>query len=444
MLAVKDLLCVSGLPVTCGSRMLESFTSVIESTAVTRLREAGAVVLGKTNCDEFGMGSSNENSFFGRAKHPTHPDRVPGGSSGGSAAAVAAGLCHAALGTDTGGSIRQPAAFCGIVGLKPTYGRVSRYGLVAYASSFDTVGPMTPDIDLSARMLEVMAGEDENDGTSSTRPVPAYRDGLTAGVSGLRVGRPREYFEGEIDPQSAQRVDEAVERLRNAGATIVDVSLPHTRYGIAAYYVLTTAEASSNLARYDGVRYGYRADEETVLQSLRSQRSELESALKKAASINDTPAAQAIQSELDALPTALDAVYTATRAEGFGDEVKRRIMLGTYVLSAGYYDAYYGRAQRARRVIRSDFDRVFEDVDLLITPADPGSAFEAGSRTDDPMAMYLSDVFTVGASLAGVPGLVVPAGRTDADLPIGVQLLAAPFREHLLLRAGHVLESTVD
>ena len=399
VLAVKDLICVAGRRVTCSSRILESFRSSIEATAVERLRQAGAIVIGKTNCDEFGMGSSNENSAFGPVRHPLDPTRVPGGSSGGSAAAVAAGLCHAALGTDTGGSIRQPAAFCGIVGLKPTYGRVSRWGLVAYASSFDTIGPMTPETPLTAQLLTIMAGEDPKDATSSDEPVADWARAATEGIRGLRVGLPTEYFADGLDPAVRAGVLAAVDRLASAGAEIVDVSLPHTQYGIAAYYVLTTAEASSNLARYDGIRYG-----------------------RRAANARD-----------------LESVYTRSRSEGFGDEVKRRIMLGTYVLSSGYYDAYYARAQRARALFRRDFDEAFARVDVLATPATPGPAFRAGAHDRDPLAMYLEDVYTVGANLAGIPAISVPCGTMAADgvdLPVGIQFLAPRFREDLLFRVA--------
>lgn len=403
VLGVKDLVCVAGRPLTCGSAILGDFRSSIEATAVERLRAAGAIVIGKTNCDEFGMGSSNEHSVHGPARHPLDPARVPGGSSGGSAAAVAAGLCHAALGTDTGGSIRQPAAFCGIVGLKPTYGRVSRWGLVAYASSFDTIGPMTPDVELSARMLAVMAGSDLRDATSCDEPPGDPVGSLAEGVRGLRVGLPTEYFAEGLDPSVRSCVLAAVDRLAAAGAEIVEVSLPLTRYGIAAYYVLTTAEASSNLSRYDGVRYGRRALGARDLQE----------------------------------------VYTRSRDEGFGDEVKRRVLLGTWVLSSGYYDAYYGRAQKARALFRDDFERAFASVDLLATPTTPRPAFRAGAHADDPLAMYLEDVYTVGANLAGLPALSVPCGTVaDAgvELPVGLQFLAPRLREDLVLRAARVIE----
>ena len=403
MLGVKDVICEAGQPVRCASRILDGFDSLIASTALQRLINEGAVVLGRTNCDEFAMGSSNENSAYGRAKNPVDPDRVTGGSSGGSAAAVAAGLCHVALGSDTGGSIRQPASFCGVSGLKPTYGRVSRFGLVAYASSFDSIGPFATGLGDLAAVMEVMAGRDEQDNTSSDTPVPAYSELWDESVEGLRVGLPSEYFDPGLDEETETCVRAAIAKLEESGATTHEIRLPHTQYGIAAYYVLTTAEASSNLARYDGVRYGYRSTE---------------------------PVPEAANH--------LQAMYVGSRSAGFGDEVKRRIMLGTYVLSSGYYDAYYAKAQRVRTLIRQDFDHAFESVDIIATPATPGPAFPAGSRSDDPLAMYLSDVYTVTANLAGIPGLVVPAGVSSFGLPIGVQFLGPAFSEAELLRVGRV------
>ncbi len=402
VVAVKDVLCMTGEQVTCGSHILEGFRSLYTATAVKRLTDAGAVVIGKANCDEFAMGSSNENSYFGPVRNPADPERVPGGSSGGSAAAVAAGMCNLSLGTDTGGSIRQPAAFCGIVGLKPTYGRVSRYGLVAYASSFDCVGPMANGVGDVAAALSVMAGRDPGDATSAPVAVPDYGEDPTRSIDGLRVGIPSEFVGEGLDPEIRSRLDDAVEALRSAGAAVSEVTLPHTDYGIATYYILATAEASSNLARYDGVRYGYRA---------REDRSESQ-------------------------PGGLVEMYARSRTEGFGAEVKRRIMLGTYVLSSGYYDAYYGRAQRVRTLIRRDFDNAFSEVDVLLTPATPTTAFEIGSKVDDPLAMYLSDIYTVTANLAGIPGLVVPAGRSHAGLPVGLQLLGRHFDEGTVFAAG--------
>lgn len=415
VVAVKDVICIKGRTVTCASRMLEDFESLYDATVIERLRDAGAVFIGKTNCDQFGMGSSNENSFFGPVRNPANTEYVPGGSSGGSAVAVAAGLCHTAVGTDTGGSIRQPAAFCGVVGLKPTYGRVSRYGLVAFASSFDTIGPFGSTVEDVALMLNAMAGRDRWDSTSAPIEVPDYTEALSGSVQGLRIGLPREYFADGLDEGIRSMIDERVRALERAGAEIKDVSLPHTEYGIATYYVLATAEASSNLSRYDGIRYGHRAD------------------VAAAKSLSD--AAGDATSELEAL-------YTQSRTEGFGEEVKRRIMLGTYVLSSGYYDAYYAKGRRVRTLIRSDFDAAFDDVDLLATPATPTPAFKIGTKIDDPLEMYLGDVYTVNANLAGIPGLVVPIGThpMTPHLPVGMQLLGRHFDEALLLQVGDVVQ----
>jgi aspartyl-tRNA(Asn)/glutamyl-tRNA(Gln) amidotransferase subunit A len=405
VLAVKDNICIRGRKVTCSSRMLADFESVIDATVIERLRDLGAIFIGKTNCDEFAMGSSNESSWFGPVRNPLNEEWVPGGSSGGSAAAVAAGMCHAALGSDTGGSIRQPAAFCGAVGLKPTYGRVSRFGLVAFASSFDVIGPIANSIEDVAILLEAIAGVDPNDATSAPVIVPPYREAINASLQGLRIGLPREYFGEGLSDEIRAAVDAQVEHLRTSGAEIIDISLPHTEYGIAAYYILTTAEASSNLARYDGVRYGFRPEREAL-------------ATAEAGS-------------------PLQALYTETRTRGFGEEVKRRIMLGTYVLSSGYYEAYYARAQRVRRLIRNDFDKAFEQVDVILTPATPTPPFRIGELNDDPLAMYLEDVYTVTANLAGIPGLVIPVGERTA--PVGLQLLGRHFEEALLLQVGEFL-----
>jgi aspartyl-tRNA(Asn)/glutamyl-tRNA(Gln) amidotransferase subunit A len=443
VLGVKDVICTRDEQTSCGSRMLDGFRSTFDATAVARLREAGAIVIGKLNCDEFAMGSSNENSAFGPVRNPVHPDYVPGGSSGGSAAAVAAGLCHAALGTDTGGSIRQPAAFCGVVGLKPTYGRVSRLGLVAYASSFDCMGPLTRSVEEAARILQVMAGHDAWDSTSADVDVPDYAALLDRPVAGLKVGLPKEYLGEGLDGAIRARLNDAVEGLSRLGVESVEVSLPHTRYGIATYYVLATAEASSNLARYDGVRYGHRADPAAVRAALTAHRERLESALSEAVGRGDDASQRLLQAEIDDLGSPLDGFYSRTRSEGFGPEVKRRIMLGTYVLSSGYYDAYYRKAQKVRTLIRRDFEQAFSKVDLLLTPATPTPAFPLGSKVDDPIAMYLSDIYTVTANLAGIPGLVTPSGlHPDAPhLPIGLQLLAPHFQEARLLRVGAALHA---
>ena len=403
VLAIKDVVCVKGWPVTCASRMLSDFISLYDATAVARLKAQGAIIIGKTNCDEFAMGSSNENSHYGPVLNPRAEDYSPGGSSGGSAVAVAAGLCHAALGTDTGGSIRQPAALCGVVGLKPTYGRVSRYGLVAFASSFDCIGPLANSVEDAALILEAMAGADARDATSAPAPVKPMKIEKPPAVKGLRIGVPREFFEEGLDSGIRSAIDEAIDRLRKAGAEIRAISMPHTRYGIATYYILTTAEASSNLGRYDGLLYGYRP---------KTSASEL---------------------------AGLGQVYAQARSQGFGREAKRRIMLGTYVLSSGYYDAYYARAQRVRSLIRGDFERAFKLVDMLLTPVTPAPGIKLGSMIDDPLQMYLSDIYTVTASLAGVPGLAVPIGTHATGLPMGLQILGNAFDESRLLRLGDLV-----
>ena len=403
-LGVKDVLTMQGAPATAGSRILAGYLPPYDATAVRRLDAAGAVLLGKLNCDEFAMGSSNENSAWGSVRNPRALDRVPGGSSGGSAAAVAAGFCAGSLGTDTGGSIRQPAAFCGVVGVLPTYGRVSRYGLIAFASSLDRVGPFAATVEDAALLLEVLAGEDERDATSSDRPVDAYSKGLEQGVAGLRVGVPEEYFGEGLDPEIRQAVERAIDALRAAGAEIRRVSLPHTRYAIPTYYVLATAEASSNLSRFDGVRFGLRA----------------------------------------AAAETLSGMYRETRDEGFGAEVKRRILLGTYALSAGYYDAYYRKAQQVRSLVTRDFLQAFGEVDVLIGPMTPTPAFRLGEKTDDPLAMYLADIYSVAASLAGLPGVSVPFGETGEGLPIGVQLMGRHFDEATMLRVAAELERSAQ
>ncbi len=403
-LAIKDVICMKGTRTTCGSRILENFVPPYDGHVTTRLREAGAVFIGKTNMDEFAMGSSTENSAYSTTGNPWALDCVPGGSSGGSAAAVAADLCAGSLGTDTGGSIRQPASFCGVVGLKPTYGRVSRFGLVAFASSLDQIGPITKDVEDAAILLQAIAGYDERDSTSVDLPVPDYRASLNESIKGLRLGIPKEYFIEGIAPEVAAAVRRAVDTCRELGAEIVDVSLPHTEYGIAAYYIIAPAEASSNLARYDGVKYGLRAaDSKDLLE-----------------------------------------MYSRSRSQGFGAEVKRRIMLGTYVLSAGYYDAYYRKASQVRTLIRQDFLDAFGKCDALLAPVSPIPAFKIGEKSDDPLQMYLSDVFTLPASLAGIPGISVPCGFTSDKLPIGLQILGPHFREDLILRIGHQFEQATS
>ncbi len=436
VMGIKDVICIKGKPATCGSRILQGFESLYDATAIERLYNAGAIFIGKTNCDEFAMGSSNENSHFGPVKNPVNPAYVPGGSSGGSAAAVAAGMCHAALGSDTGGSVRQPAAFCGVVGLKPTYGRISRFGLVAYASSFDSIGILANSVDDVAQILQVVAGFDANDATSVAVEVEDYSAKLTGSVEGLKIGLPAEYHAGGLDPEIETLLQEQVALLEKAGAKVKDVSLPHTEYGIATYYILATAEASSNLARYDGVRYGYRADVNALRKQMQDERKMLGKELASARSASNDQDVAVLEEKLGSQNSLLSEMYVKSRTEGFGKEVKRRIMLGTYVLSSGYYDAYYAKAQKVRHLIRQDFDRVFEEVDVLLTPATPTPGFKLGSKIGDPLEMYLSDIYTVTANLAGIPGLVVPVGNHSNGLPVGMQLLGRHFEEGMLLQVG--------
>ena len=401
--ALKDVIAVQDAPLTCGSRMLASFVSPYDATVTVRLKAAGAVLFGRLNMDEFAMGSSTENSAFQVTSNPWDLARIPGGSSGGSAAAVAAAQVPVSLGSDTGGSVRQPAALCGVVGLKPTYGLVSRYGLVAYASSLDQIGPLGRSVADVATLLQVIAGHDERDSTSAMAEIPNFPAALTEQRTG-RIGVPREYFGEGLDPEVREAVDAAIAWYRNHGYEIVELSLPRTDLAIPVYYVIATAEASSNLSRYDGVRYGHRAE----------------------------GAADGIE------------LYFKSRAEGFGDEVKRRIMLGTYVLSSGYYDAYYKRAQQVRTLMRNDFLRAFEKVDAVLTPTSPTTAFRRGEKADDPLAMYLSDIYTISANLAGIPGLSLPCGFSRAGLPVGLQLLGRPFGEAELLRFAHHYEQAHD
>lgn len=398
--AVKDNICVRGLQTSCGSKILGDYHPPYNATVIERLQKSGGVVIGKTNCDEFAMGSSNENSAFGVVKNPWDTTRVPGGSSGGSAAAVAAGIVPVALGSDTGGSVRQPASLCGVFGLKPTYGRNSRYGLVAFASSLDQIGVFARNVTDVAKVLTAIAGRDEFDSTTADVPVPNYAEGLNADLKGARLGYPTALFGEGLDSEVEQRVKEVVQTYRDLGAEIVDVELPHAKYAIAVYYIIATAEASSNLARFDGVRYGFRAEEAPELRQM----------------------------------------YRKTREEGFGPEVKRRIMLGTYVLSAGYYDAYYRKAQQVRTLIKQDFQRAFERCDVLITPTSPTPAFTIGQKVDNPLAMYLNDVYTVTANLVGVPGMSVPCGLSSNRLPIGFQLLGPYWSEQTIFNFAHAYE----
>ncbi len=402
-LAIKDIFLTEGIRTTCGSRILNNFIPPYTATSWEKLQDRGAVLLGKLNQDEFAMGSSNESSAYGTTRNPWDTTCIPGGSSGGSAAAVAAGEAIATLGTDTGGSIRQPASHCGCVGLKPTYGRVSRYGVIAYASSLDQVGPLTRNVSDCAVMLEALAGYDPKDSTSVNTPVPDYTAALTDGVKGLKIGLPKEYFIAGLDPDVQRAMDAAIETYRRLGAEFVDISLPHTDYAVATYYLIATAEASSNLARYDGVRFGHRAEADGLLD-----------------------------------------MYTKSRSEGFGTEVKRRIMLGTYALSSGYYDAYYVKAQKVRTLIMNDFTKAFADVDVMLTPVAPTPAFRIGEKINDPLQMYLSDIFTIPVNLAGTCAMSLPAGFSSTGLPIGLQLIGKPFSEETILRAGHAFEQATE
>ncbi|MBZ5645673.1 MAG: Asp-tRNA(Asn)/Glu-tRNA(Gln) amidotransferase subunit GatA [Acidobacteriia bacterium] len=399
-IAVKDVMVTKGVPTTAGSKILKDFIPPYDCTAVARLENAGAVILGKTNCDEFAMGSSNENSAYKPVRNPRDKSRVPGGSSGGSAAAVAADMCVAALGSDTGGSIRQPASFCGVVGMMGTYGRVSRYGLIAFASSLDHIGPLTKTVKDAAILLKEIAGRDPLDSTSADVAVPDYVGEIGKPVGGMKIGVPKEYFGEGLDGEVRAAIETAIQDLAKAGCEIVDIALPHTDYAIPTYYLVATAEASSNLARYDGVRYGHRA----------------------------------------AAPRSLSDMYRRTRDEGFGAEVKRRIMLGTYALSAGYYDAYYLKAQRVRTLLARDFEEAFRKVDAIVTPTSPTPAFKLGEKVDDPLSMYLADIYTVTADLVGVPGISVPCGNSKAGLPIGLQIFARQFDEGTLFRLAHAYE----
>lgn len=402
-MAIKDNMCTQGIATTCASKILQNFIPPYESTATSKLIAQGYLLIGKTNLDEFAMGSSTENSGFHTTSNPWDTERIPGGSSGGSAAAVAADECIAALGSDTGGSIRQPAALCGVVGLKPTYGRVSRYGLVAFASSLDQIGPITKNVHDAAILMNIISGKDPMDSTSASVTVPDFTSSIGRDIKGLRIGIPKEYFIEGIDADVNAAIQAAIRQYQALGAVPVAVSLPHSGYAIAAYYVLATSEASSNLARYDGVKYGFRAEGKDLLD-----------------------------------------MYMQTRARGFGAEVKRRIMLGTYTLSSGYYDAYYRKAQQVRTLLKRDFDEAFKTVDLILTPTTPTAAFKKGEKTADPLQMYLADIFTISVNLAGVPGISIPCGFTSNNLPIGLQLIGRHFDEETLLQAAYAYEQATD
>lgn len=402
-IAIKDNMCTEDIRTTCSSKILENFIPPYESTVTLKLREQGYILIGKTNLDEFAMGSSTENSAFGYTRNPWDTARIPGGSSGGSAAAVSAGECTAAIGSDTGGSIRQPAALCGVVGLKPTYGRVSRYGLVAFASSLDQIGPITKNVRDSAILMNIISGHDPYDSTSAPLSVPDFTSVLGQDIKGIKIGVPKEYFIEGMDKEVEESVREAIKKLESLGAVPVEISLPHTGYAIATYYILATSEASSNLARYDGAKYGFRADGKNLLD-----------------------------------------MYMKTRADGFGAEVKRRIILGTYALSSGYYEAYYKKAQQVRTLIKQDFEKAFETVDVVVTPTSPTPAFKVGEKTDDPLQMYLSDIFTISVNLAGVPGISIPCGFTTNRLPVGLQIIGKHFDEESIFKVAYAYEQATD
>ena len=428
--AVKDLLCTRGEPTTCGSRILEDFRPPYDATVIARLKDADAVLIGKTNMDEFAMGGSTETSAFGITRNPWDPQRIPGGSSGGGAVCVAASMAPLSVGTDTGGSIRQPAALCGVTGMKPTYGRVSRYGLVAFASSLDQVGPLGRTAEDAALLLEVLAGHDPLDSTSVDLPVPKYTETVRRPLEDLRIGLVREHFGEGLDAEVEAAVRGAIAVYESLGATVKELSMPHGKYAVATYYIIAPCEASSNLARYDGAHYGRRTDEKKMMAELEEERKKLQES-------GDTAA-------LDELDNPLIRMYRRTRAECFGAEVKRRIMLGTYALSAGYYDAYYLKALKVRRLIRQDFDRAFAEVDLIAGPVCPTPAYKIGEKVDDPLSMYLFDLYTASTNLAGIGGMSIPCGFSSEGLPIGLHLQAPPFEEERLLRGAHMFQQATD
>lgn len=433
---IKMVLSQRGKKTTCASSMLKDFEAVYDATAVKRLKNDDAIILGELNMDEFAMGSSNENSIYGPARNPHDTSKVTGGSSGGSAAAVAANFANVTLGTDTGGSIRQPASYCGVVGLKPTYGRVSRYGLVAYASSFDCVGPLASNVYDAALTLNTLAGSDPNDGTCSNKNVPDYTQTVRNPTSNIKIGIAEEYFGEGLDEEIKFKLQDRLSDLENDGVELVPIHLPHMKYAIAAYYILATAEASSNLARYDGIRYGHRADIKEVEEELKAEEAAIEEQITKVQGGKQVALAAALE-EID---TPLIRLYKKSRTEGFGPEVKRRIMLGTYVLSSGYYDAYYAKAQRVRRLIKQDFTQAFSEVDVIVSPTAPTTAFDIGSNLDNPLQMYLNDIYTISANLAGICGINIPAGVHSNGLPIGMQFMGNAFDEQNILNAARLIE----
>lgn len=436
VVGIKDLICEKDKQATCASNILANFESVYDATVVERLRNEDAILLGRLNMDEFAMGSSTENTIYEPTHNPVDVTKVPGGSSGGSAAAVAADFCTASLGTDTGGSIRQPASYCGVVGLKPTYGRVSRHGLIAFASSFDCIGPLTHSVKDAAILLESLAGFDKNDNTSSSRTVPNYRQFTENPDANIRIGVPEEYFGEGLDDEIREGIRDQLAELEESGAELVPIHLPHMKYGIATYYILATAEASSNLARYDGIRYGHRADIKEVEADLKKE----EEALKEQIKLAEGEEKVKLGAQLEDMDSPLIRLYKKSRTEGFGTEVKRRIMLGTYVLSAGYYDAYYGKAQKVRRLIKQDFTEAFEEVDIIVSPTAPTTAFDIGANIENPVQMYLNDIYTISANLAGICGINIPAGTHSNGLPYGMQFMAGTFEEGKLFNAARLVE----
>lgn len=432
VMGIKDLICERGRPATCASEILGDFESVYDATVIEKLNAEDAILIGRTNMDEFAMGSTNQFSRYGAVKNPVDLTKVPGGSSGGSAAAIAANMVTTSLGSDTGGSIRQPASYCGVVGLKPTYGRVSRWGLIAYASSFDCIGPFSHNVEDTARVLEVIAGFDERDNTSANVEVDNYVDVVKNPNKNIKIGVPEEYFGEGLDPEIDANIKETLSKLEKDGAELVPINLPHNKYSISTYYILATAEASSNLARFDGIRYGHRTDKAAIIEELKAE----EASLKEAYS--DDP--EQLEKALAKMDSALIKLYKKSRTEGFGTEVKRRIMLGTYVLSSGYYDAYYAKAQKVRRLIQEDFKKVFQKVDVIVGPTAPTTALDLGAELDDPVQMYLNDIYTTSANLAGICGISVPSGTHSNGMPIGIQFLGDSFKESNILNAARLVE----